>query len=415
MIIPFAFLALNQASNIVFQLFILKYVTGYLSNENVGVYAQIASLIQVFIIVVDLGFNVSAIREAANYIDDKKRMKSHIEKIIGTKLYLSCILFILYLAIVLLKFDSNLWMPSIIAFAAVIGSSILPLWYSQVINKLVHIVLMQLILRLLGVYLIIINSGESLSMNVVMVGQNFPVFIAGFYYFMKMRLIDNVRIEYGFGIENFKKFIGVNRHLLIGLMLMTFYNSANAFFLGLFVSADRVADYYVAERIIRGLQSIYGVVSNVVYRKTTRLTKELEALINFNFKFAQMILPICAIVVIFIWFYGDMVITILFGNSYDGAFKILKILSILAPIVVISNILGLHILLPMGLDLKYRNAIAMGSITNLLLFPIFSILFGISGAAYANVLVEFVVMMAMLMYSFKFMKLNGASKREIFK
>ena len=393
-----ALLGVSQFVNIGIPLMLLPFLAGKFTPEVFGYYAQLISLTQFFVVIIDLGFNVGAIRDAVPFVNNKKGMGVFIEKILARKLTLILIFIPIYILIVYLRFPNALIGSCLLSFAIVIGSALLPQWYYQVTGKLNSIILYQIIAKLAGLLFVYFFVSSDDDFLLLVFGQNLPILFVGVLFYWKLKKIFELKIIGLISIREVVAHYKKNGDMFWGLLCMTLYNSANVFFIGYMLPASEIGKYFIAEKLIRGIQSVYGVASSVIYMKATKISSDIDRLIDFNKKMGFIFFPIALIIVAVVFLWADGLIYYLFENKYPESFQVMKIFALLAPIIVVSNILGMQLMLPLGMDRLFRNSIFVGVAINFILLPWLTLEYGVLGSAVANIIVEIAVMCSMFFY-----------------
>jgi PST family polysaccharide transporter len=391
-------LGVNQCINIVAPLIILPMLAYKLSQEYFGYYAQLISLLQVFTLVIDLGFNLTVIRDGSECHNKPELFKEYVSDIFSKKILTTILLFPVYAVVVGFILPKDNFSISIASYMLVVGSSLMPLWYYQITNKLISIVVAQVLSRLATVLVVWLFVSADDQYYILMLSTSVPALFVGLAFFVYLNFKLKLSVLKYFRVDNIINHYKDNGSLFWAMIFMAFYNTANSFVLSLILPPAEVAKYFIVEKIIRGIQSIYGVISTVLYMKATRLGRNFDELIKFNKKILSGFVPLGILVTLVIYVSADYIIVKFFGQKYLEATPLLQIFGLLAPIIVISNALGVQIMIPLGLDKLFRNAVIFGAIFNMVVLPYMAGEFQSSGAVVANLMVELLVLLVMAYY-----------------
>jgi len=97
---------------------------------------------------------------------------------------------------------------------------------------------------------------------------------------------------------------------------------------------------------------------------------------------------------------------VLFGKSFENAVPILKVLSLMIPIVVCNTLLGAQVLVTTNLEKKYVEIVSISAIVNIFLNSIFIPRFGATSAAVASLISEIIVLILYINASKKIVNLT---------
>ena len=141
------------------------------------------------------------------------------------------------------------------------------------------------------------------------------------------------------------------------------YTAGGTIFLGLFSSPVQVAYYAAAEQIYKGAQGLYAPLSQALYPNLVR-TKNFDLLARV-IKFSTFSCLIGGAIGIFA---GDIVIGMLFGNEFSGAYSVLLVFLATLLINTPSVLLGYPMLGALGhANLANRSVMYAGLVQFLLL------------------------------------------------
>ena len=114
--------------------------------------------------------------------------------------------------------------------------------------------------------------------------------------------------------------------------------------------------------------------------------------------------------VVGIFFVGNEMITLLYGDAYINSALVLKMLSLMLIISPLGYLLGSRVMLVTGNESKMLKVVAIGAVVNVIGNYCFIQLFEEFGAALASVLSETVVMIIYVLYGKKYFKLSYVVK-----
>jgi len=93
--------------------------------------------------------------------------------------------------------------------------------------------------------------------------------------------------------------------------------------------------------------------------------------------------------------FAPLLVDILLGPGYEAAVPILRMLALLLPTIALSNVFGIQWMIPLGMDRIFNRIIFSAGIINLILAVMFAPRFLSMGMAWAVIISEFYVTLAM--------------------
>jgi polysaccharide transporter, PST family len=185
-------------------------------------------------------------------------------------------------------------------------------------------------------------------------------------------------------------------HVFISTAATSVYTSSNAFFLGLVASPAVVGYFHIAERLIRAVQLMYAPISNAVYPHVSRLAAiDVRAALRFNRDLLLLLAGFTACITVSVYTLAPWVIGRFFGPGYAPAIPTLRVFALLPPMIIVSNVLGILTMLPLGMQRQFSRVVLSAALVDLVVFVPAAYFQGAIGAAWANVAVEAFVTMSM--------------------
>lgn len=176
----------------------------------------------------------------------------------------------------------------------------------------------------------------------------------------------------------------------------SFYTVGNAFILGLFVSPVFVGYYAGAEKISRAFISLLNPMTQTIFPRISHLihTAREQAIRLARTSLIVMGLGGCFMGALILMF-APIMVRIILGHVYAPAVPVLRIFSLLPPLIAVSSVLGIQWMLPMGLDRAFNTIILLAGVVNLSLALMLAPGLKASGMAWAVVTSELFVTGAM--------------------
>ena len=173
-------------------------------------------------------------------------------------------------------------------------------------------------------------------------------------------------------------------YIFVNQIGTSFYTSGNSFILGM-ISTPQVVGYYAAaERIYKAVLGLIWPIHQALYPWVSNLAKGsmVEAAMVAR-RSLYFFVSLASLATILLLLAAPALIQVLLGPSFLAAIPVLQVLGLMLPFVEIGMVLGLHWLLPLGLDRHYTGIILGGGMLNLglalLLVPAYAQI-GMAGA-----------------------------------
>jgi polysaccharide transporter, PST family len=383
-----------QIARYILPLVTIPYLARVLGPEEWGLVIFGQASAQWLVLVLEYGFNLSATREIARHQDNQDEIAEIVAGVIGALglLLLGSGLVVLLMGLSVPTFGQH---PDYLVWAWLIAlaQGLSPLWYFQGIEKMRHPAMLDLGVRIVatvGTLVWVKTSDEGWK---VLALQAFAGIIAS-----GLMLVWMYR-EIPWRLPSFTSALATLRmgwSMFLFRSSVSLYTTANTFILGLLMPVSQVAFYGGAERISKtgfGLltpvsQAMFPRISNLLandYKRAAKLAGISMIVMGLGSLLLAGVLAMAA----------PQVVRILLGSKFEPAVPLLRIMVLLAPLIALSNVLGIQWMLPLGLDRAFNRIIISAGFVNLILALVFTQRFGSVGMAWVVVLSETFVTLAM--------------------
>jgi len=354
-----------QLANYIFPLIVIPYFVRTLGLYNYGIIAFIQSLIAYFAILINFGFNLSAVSDIAKINNQSERI-SYFWKTIFSKVSLLIFCFILLLVITNFEpFKANKTLYYI-AFIMLIENCLFPVWYFQGIQKMKYIPIIQISIRTITTIMIFVfvkgQSDLNLAIAIPAFGNSL-IGLTGFFYILS-------QIKFKFYLP---KFIELTIHfksswsLFIGQVATTFFNDFLVLILGIFGSYSSVAIFVAADKIIKAVTALIAPISWAIYPQSSIMfNKSKKIALLFLSKIYRYGVVIFAILAICLFTFSPQLAHIISGARNDSIALLLKIMSLVPLSIFINNIYGTQILINTGYRKLFTQALIIAAIYSII-------------------------------------------------
>ena len=212
-------------------------------------------------------------------------------------------------------------------------------------------------------------------------------------YFLNILNLRKYKVTFCYKGLEIKKHLAPLLILLASNIAVELYSLVDTTMLTIMCSSETVGYYTNAMRLTKVAIFVITAIGGVALPKIAPLvlekkTNEVESVIN-NLLKAMFFLAIPAGLGMTVL--ADMIVVVLFGESFLGAVPTVRILTVLFYVFTFSNFLGTQVLVAYNREKNILISTVFGSIVNILLNSFLIRLYAQNGAAIASVISEFIV------------------------
>jgi len=355
-----SYLTLMRFFNIGFKFLLVAYLIRVLGDKNYGLVTWLDSIIQYFLMIINFGFNIYA----AKYIVDFKDKKNKINEIVSSILIIKSILFIGSIIIVLMLCffeDFSVYKELLLLFVfAGLGEVLFPVWFFQGKENLKPATLIVFFSRLflvLTTLFFITTKNDITTYILINVVSSIIMGVSGVIYLFKNYHVKFIKVPstklYYYVKESFPFFLG--------RFLSLVFNFGTIFLIGKYCQFEQVAGFDLSLKVLFVAIIPFEMLQQAVFPTLTR-TKDkilLKRLLYTAFFVGSLIGFV-------LFLFSDEFIVLFGGENMLEYTKTLKVLSVLAPFVALTFILGSCALVAFGHFKEYNISLIGTSIVYLL-------------------------------------------------
>jgi PST family polysaccharide transporter len=305
----------------------------------------------------EYGFSLSATREVAYHRNNREKLTEILAGVLGAKLLLAA-------ASLPFAFLARLWIPAFhdhpallwagMFWAVAQGSSVI--WFFQGFEQMRLVAALDISTRLLStiaIFVLVRRPDEAWRVLLIQ-GSGFLLLFA-----------IGLALAYRELPVRLPSWSSTREALRMGWSMFLFrgsvslYTAGNAFILGLFVSPQVVGYYAGAERISRAFFGLFAPVSQTLYPRLSHLVhRERDRAARLARFGVALMGGGGALMGIVVFVTAPLLVRIILGQGFAEAIPVLRVLSLLLPIVGVNTALGVQWMLPLGLE-RNLNAITL--------------------------------------------------------
>jgi len=339
-----------------------------LGPEKFGLINFAGAFVAYFGVLTDFGFNFSATREISINRENQKKVEEIFNSVMVVKLMfflLSLLIFIpLLLLFPLFKKDFIVY---VLSFGTVLGNMLFPIWFFQGLERMKYITVLNVISKALITIIIFIFVVETSHYKLLILLNSLGFLLVGISSLVIVRYRFNVRFIFPNQAE-IKFQISESWQLFVSNVAINLYTISNTFILGLFTNNTVVGYFSAADKIRMAFQGIFSTVSQTVYPHVSFLFKKSlgEGLI-FIKKLFYLAGGGSLITSIIIFIFSAEIVNFILGHEYSNSILVLRIISFLPFIIVLSNIAGIQTMLNLNMKKIFMRIIISASVINIIL------------------------------------------------
>ncbi|MBV9181548.1 MAG: flippase [Acidobacteria bacterium] len=379
-----------QAANYLIPLVTVPYLARVLGARGWGVVAFAQSFAFYPALLGEYGFMFSGTREVARNRESRTRRGEVLAGVLGAKVLLACasvaIALLIRNWIPILKHDPLLfWAAIFLALAQAFNM----MWFFQGIERMRLVAALDISSKALGVLGILVFVHSANDGWLALAVQAAACFVS---------VLVGLGLAYRSLSFQLPSWWSVSSALRMGWTMFLFrssvtvYTTGNAFLLGLFVRPEFVGYYAGAEKICKALLGLLHPVSQALYPRISYLVqhsrKRAAQLANLS---AVIMGTGGALIAVATFIMAPMLIRLILGTGFAPAVPVLRVLSLLIPLISLSLVFGIQWMLPLGLESLCNRVTLTAGVINIVLAAILAPLYSSIGMAWAVVCAELYV------------------------
>lgn len=389
-----------QGINYLIPLIMTPYLLRTFGLKEFGVYTIVLAIIQYVVIFADYGFNLTATKQISLNIDNKREISLVFFSVIACKILIaiSCFLVI----VILSQFLSiNIHIDYILLGAGIaVGASFYPVWLFQGYEKMHWIAIFNAISKIINLLLVflLVNSKNDIGVAIIVqsiVGTGTAIIactkaIINKYVVLVLPTINDIKYQ-----------LSTGRDIFVSTVFVSLYTTSIPLILGYNCGPESSGIYNAADKIRQALQGLIGPISQAIYPRANQLMKKskLEG-ICFVFNISKYIVTAVFFGCFIVFYNSELIVHLIYGANNVKITHVLNVIVFIPPLVVIANMIGIQIMLPLGMVKEFRNAYLYAGILGLPCMYYGAYYFNYIGVSYIALLVELLILLQFVL-SFK--------------
>lgn len=287
------------------------------------------------------------------------------------------------------------WLVYFLAFLAVPGTVIFPIWFFQGMEQMRYISFVSIAAKLLSaisIFIFVHHESDYLLAIAVQSGGLLVVGLLGIKMAWKI-----VPLRWTLPSGHFLMSTLVEGwHVFISTAAVSLYTTSNIFILGLLTNNVTVGYFSAADKLVAAVKGLFGPVSQAIYPRISALAQDSRArALSFIHKCLIWSGTLSFVSSSLLIIMAPLLVQILLGPKFVQSVLLVRWMAFLPFLVAVSNIFGIQTMLTFGMKAEFSRILIASGFLNLVLLVPFSIYWGAAGAAIAVTVTETVVTFVM--------------------
>ncbi len=389
-------LTVSQASAYVVPLVITPYLARVLGVEQYGLLGIASNIIANLLTFTDWGFSLSATREVARNAHDPIALREIFWDTMAAKGLLGLASLVAVVVIMAcLGFSSSLSWIVLAGWLQIIGSMCGVGFFLQGLEAMSSLVVTALLGRLLLIPLtFLLVHGPSDTMIAVAIGGLSGIISSALTLYFALRMTPLMPIHYT--LSGAWRQLCNGWHVFLSVGATNLYTQINVIVLGVAAGPIQAGFLFGAEKLQRAGKSLVGPLSGAIYPRINKLLSENhDQAVQLVKRLLVVQGALCFIFSIAMLVSAPYLIRLFLGPDFVDAVPALRWLSGTVFLVGLSNVLGIQIMLPFGMQQAFMRILIGSGFFNVVAIGPFSYLYGATGASISILLTELIVTAAM--------------------
>jgi O-antigen/teichoic acid export membrane protein len=375
-------------SNFIFPLITYSYVARVLTPVGVGKVSFVQSVLQYFSYFATLGIPTYGLRECAKVRDDKQKLAHVVQELFLINIIATIVAYILLIVLVftvpkLYTYNKLFFVMSLSIILNTIGFE----WLYQALEDYSYITIRSLILKCISVlltFILIKNENDYIWYGFLTVFTTSASYI---FNFINLHRIINIKFT---GDYHLKRHLKPIFTLFSASIIITIYANFDVSMLGFISTEKEVGLYSSALKIKSILLSFSTAVTSVIVPRMAYYMKSEDKIKSYNLavKSLRVSTLLAVPLAIYVFIFSKDALIFVCGYDYISASKTLKILMLCILPLILTNLFGNQILIPLGNEKRYSQSVFVGMWINLILNILLIPSLGSFGAALGTLATE---------------------------
>jgi O-antigen/teichoic acid export membrane protein len=393
------YLFVIEVAKYILPLITFPYLTRVLGLDGYGEFVFFMSISAYATLFINYGFDLSGTADVSRNRNDITQLNIIFSSILAAKILLFTIVCFMYLIIYCLFYSSQNNIILLFAFIpGLIGNIFIPIWFFQGLERMKEIVIIMLAGRAITIPLIFVFVNNPEDVYVAAIIQSSAMFIAAvisLFIVFKLKLVSELSVNY----RIIKLKLESSWYIFLTSASSSLYSNSIPVLLGVIAGVKSVAIYNVAQTLRNVALGFMRPIYQAIFPRINLLIKN-DVNEAFNFIRKYLILSMCLSILgcVFMFTTSEYLVSLIAGEEFYEAAKVLDILLISILLSVLNNFYGTQTLIPLNYTKQFGYIVtSLGVLSMCFSFPLIY-LFGSYGAGYSVCVAELLIFIGLIRF-----------------
>ena len=373
----------------------LPYVIRIVGMEKYGMVALAQTIVQYFIVVINFGLDISAVKDVSVHRDDKAAL----DKIVSTVLFIKLLLFLLCLLVLLagmlvIPFMEQNKPLMFFAFLTCLSELLFPVWYYQGVERMRYITVVRsssILFYTVSVFVFIHGEGDYLQVALLQSVGNVLAGVVSFYCLLK---VEGIRLAVPCGAMVRQMFFE-SVPFWFSRMSVIFNTNLAKTVSSIFFTMESVAAFELAQKVSNAVRIPTNMLNQAVYPHIAR-TRDKRFVVRFLCLNILSALLLSAV----IFAASPLLVSLFTGTKMPEAVSLMRIFCIYTFFTSITICLGATTLVAFGYPKPFNNSVVYSTFMLIIIYLMlyWMDMFTIYNFAFTLVLTDIFVLLYRLYY-----------------
>lgn len=389
------YLSLIEIMRLILPFVALPYVIRTIGADKYGTIVFAQTVVSYFIIFINFGLDVSAVKDVAIHRNDKAKLNKVVSSVLAVKLMLCCISFlILVVGILFIPYLMKERLLYFYAFFTCFSEILFPVWFYQGIEKMKYLTMIRLVSILFYTSTVFIFVHEPKDYVNVALLQSVGFLLSGCISFYVLLKIEHVKLlipKY----SDLKHCFVDSIPFFMSRVSVVLNNGMAKIISGIFFSMSAVAAFDLAQKMATAALIPMQMMNQAVYPHIAKTRS-----ISFVRKYLKVNVLLSLLVAIAVCAIAPYVVCFFSGNQLNDSILLLRILCVWIFVGGITSYIGAPVLVSFGYPKPFNNSVVLSTISLLIIYLVcyFTGIFSIYYFAWVLVFSEVIILFYRLYY-----------------
>lgn len=351
------FLTIIELVHLLLPFIALPYVIRTIGTEHYGMVAFAQTIVAYFIIIINYGLDISAVKDVAISRDNKTLLN----EIVSIVLSIKCLLFLFSFGL----FMIGLWLVPFMAehpilmiysFIACLSELLFPVWYFQGVERMKYVTIVKCTSLLLYTISVFIFIHKESDFEKVALLQSISVLFSGIIAFYILLRVESIHLFIPSFVKIWKM-LKSSFPFWFSRVSVVFNTNLAKTVSGLFLSMESVAAFDLAQRIINAVLIPTRMLNKAAYPHIARTQSR-----QFATKFLLFVATIAFVISSITFLTAPWLITFFAGYAMIEAITILRVLCVFVFTTSIVITMGGSILVSFGYPRPFTDSVIVSTL-----------------------------------------------------